>query len=137
MEMLKKFLALKAECIRLARAEEAAANRPELTESQKFEHVERAKFYWQMASAEAESALYAEMARPTQFTGKAKGVRGITAERKEFLASVAAGIGTEKREAIAAEAVSTHAKQVRALWKAQGKHAQTKIMNFIKNNGLS
>ena len=63
------FLALKAECERLAKSEELAAQRIDATDAERLEHFDRASAYRQMACAEADSALYAEMARPTQFTG--------------------------------------------------------------------
>lgn len=130
------FLALKAECERLAKAEEQDARRIGATDEERLVHMDLASAYRQMASAQADSALYAEMARPDRFTGKACGVRKLTIERSEFLASIATKIGTKKHEAIAAEAVSTYAKQVRILWKAQGKSATSKILNFIKNHGI-
>lgn len=130
------FFALKAECERLAKAKEHEARRIGATDEERLANMDLASAYRQMASGHADSALYAEMARPDRFTGKACGVRNLTVERREFLARIATTIGTEKREAIAAEAVSTYAKQVRQLWKAQGKSATSKILNFIKNHGI-
>lgn len=120
----KDFEATRDECLRRAKLARESGD------------IEMADAYMQAAQAETESLVYAADARPKNFTGKARGERGITADRKEFLARVASGIGTEKREAIAAQAVSMHAKEVRRLWKAQGKSAERKLLNFMKNNRL-
>lgn len=129
-------LELARECERLARASEARLLDPGLSSAQKIEAADSAKAYWQMAQNWTESALHAEQARPTKFTGQATGERKATTERKAFLLEIAGAIGTSKHEAIAAEAVAQHSGKVRSLWRAEGAKARDKILNFLRNNSF-
>jgi len=134
--MKQKHLALAQECERLARQSEKQMWNPELTAEQKSDFQDQAKAYWQMVSHWMKAALRAEEVRPTKFTGAPKGERKATTEKRDFLNSVSAKIGTQKHAAIASEAVQSHASQVRKMWQAQGKTAEAKILSFLKNNGL-
>jgi hypothetical protein len=75
--------------------------------------------------------------RAEAMTGRNRGPNPRTLDRLAFLRSVAAEIGTSKREAVAAHAVASHALRVRKLWQAQGEKAQVKILKFMGNHGFS
>lgn len=136
MTMKQKHIALARECERLARQSEQNMLRPDLTDAERSHFSDQAKAYQQMRADWIESALYSEEARPSKFTGKAAGERKATLEKRTFLLAVAEEFGTRKHAAIAVQAVEKHPSRVRKLWRAEGKSAEAKILNFIKNNGL-
>lgn len=93
---------------------------------------------WWRAGVDPESGEKREALaiKGRRFRGAPKGERAATLAKRAFLIEVAASIGTDKREAIAAEAAANYRMRVRALWRAEGQNARSKILNFMRNNAL-
>lgn len=93
---------------------------------------------WWRAGVDPESGEKREALaiKGRKFRGAPKGERATTLKKRAFLMQIAASIGTNKREAIAAEAAANYRAPVRALWRAEGHKAQSKILNFMRNNAL-
>ena len=127
--------ALATECQRLAKEAGEQSRQDDLTADDRRWAVELQGIYFQLAAGSLATALSAEKISPTAFTGRNRGLSRQTVERIHFLQNVSKSIGTQNRDAIAAEAVGKkYAKQAKKLWpKALGK-LETKILNFMRNN---
>ncbi len=93
---------------------------------------------WWRAGVDPESGERREALaiRGRKFRGAPQGERAATLQKRAFLIQVAASIGTNKREAIAAEAAAKYRARVRVLWRAEGQKARSKILHFLRNNSI-
>jgi hypothetical protein len=127
---------LRDECQRRADAAWQTHLRKDISETERQDALDQ---YHLLVVAERNHFLTVTAAAdvyPVKFTGKATGERKATSEKRAFLLEVAEEFGTRKHAAIAVQAVEKHPSRVRKLWRAEGKSAESKILNFIKNNGL-
>jgi len=129
--------ALRDECERLAKVAESRMFNLDLPESERREAQEQARVYWQMSRMHADTVTYAADARPINFTAKNVGEQKKTTKRRAFLRSISEEIGTEKHEAVAAEALdAARLQKARSYWPKIKTDQSYKILNFLKKHGL-
>lgn len=86
-----------------------------------------------LAYEEQKGAKLLAMLDRLRLWGQKKGRQQIILRRLEFLKQIAARIGTEKNEAVAAAALDYEPGKVRKLWGASGENARAKILNSLRN----
>ena len=127
--------ALATECQRLATESGKQSRQDDLTADERGWALELQVIYGQLATGHYVTALGAEKISPQAFTGRNRGLSQQTVERIRFLQNVSKSIGTQNREAIAAEAVGkNHVKQAKTLWSGKLGEIETKVLNFMRNN---
>lgn len=127
--------ALATECQRLAKEAGEQSRQDDLTADERRSAVELQGIYYQLAAGSFATALSAEKISPQAFTGRNQGLTTPTVERIRFLQNVSKSIGTQNRDAIAAEAVGKkYAKQAKTLWSGKLGEIETKVLNFMRNN---
>ena len=127
--------ALATECQRLAKEAGEQSRQDDLTADDLRWAVELQGIYFQLAAGSLATALSAEKISPTAFSGRNRGLSRQTVERIHFLQNVSKSIGTQNRDAIAAEAVGKkYAKQAKTLWSGKLGEIETKVLNFMRNN---
>ena len=127
--------ALGTESQRLAREAGEQSRQNDLTADERRWAVELQGIYYQLAAGSFATALSAEKISPQAFTGRNRGVTTQKMERIRFLQNVSKSIGTQNRDAIAAEAVGKkYAKQAKTLWSGKLGEIETKVLNFMRNN---
>ena len=139
MGMKDKHVALAEECKRLAGESESAMFAPGLSADEKERLQDEARVYRQMSEIWMQSALHAEIAKPTKFTGRNTGPSQQTLKRSAFIDEVSRAIGTKNWEIITKEAVGLgtrfDGKKSKALWPVNSiVDREAKILNFIRNN---
>jgi len=127
--------ALATESQRLAKEAGDQSRQDDLTAEERRWAVELQGIYFQLAAGSLATALSAEKISPTAFSGRNRGLSRQTVERIHFLQNVSKSIGTQNRDAIAAEAVGKkYAKQAKTLWSGKLGEIETKVLNFMRNN---
>ena len=127
--------ALATESQRLAKEAGDQSRQDDLTADERRWALELQVIYGQLATGHYATALSAEKISPQAFTGRNRGLSKQTVERIRFLQNVSKSIGTQNRDAIAAEAVGKkYAKQAKTLWSGKLGEIDTKVLNFMRNN---
>lgn len=126
---------LRDECIR--RAQEAWKRAlTAKTEVERQDAHDQAHALMVMSNNHAQTVLAVADLRPVKFSRRNSGTQPKTAEKRDFLATLAREIGTQKHAAIAAAAIQDHESEVRKIFGAGGKSAERKILNFLRNHGV-